>query len=385
MPKGFAWRWPSKEEILEIAAQQPSIAGVAGALGVPKTTFKDFIDREGYRQEVVKSLRGGIDRPVVAASSPSYPSYADDLYALLRKQTKQGGMTISELADELNCAPKQIRECVEELVDDGRHIHRSGEIVSAYVMPGLEESVTVDIEPKERLWLGVVSDTHLGSCLQQPTLCKAFMERSADRFDLSGWVHVGDATDGQGVYRGQEHETWIHGADDQAEYFAEAYPDTGVPTWIVSGNHDYVHISKAGADVIARIAEKRDDVHPIGHRGGYLDIGGLSVYLWHPTGGASYAKSYKLQKRVEGFSDTNKPHVLLTGHLHQFVWVWHRNVHAFLVPSWQQTSVFIRSLGHESMIGGIVLEVGFDDNGVPVEVTPHLSKYDPIDHDYPRW
>lgn len=305
------------------------------------------------------------------------------IYALLKP--RQDGATYEELADTLDVAPRRVKEAVVELEKRGKYVARSGKVVSAYIMPGVEERVTIDVEPKDTYYIGVLGDTHFGSLLQQPTLLNAFMERAMERFELDCWIHCGDATDGQGVYKGHAQELWLNGADDQADYFIEAYPETGVPTNIISGNHDYSHIARGGADVLRRITDSRPDITALGHRGAYVNIGGVAAYIWHPTGGSSYAKSYKVQKRVEAFSDTDKPHFLLTGHLHQWVHVWHRNIHAFLIPSWQKTSVFIRSLGYESMIGGMVLEVGLDDAGDPIEVTPHLTKYDPLDKDYPRW
>lgn len=311
---------------------------------------------------------------------------SEKLYAYLRSARNRSGVHLSDLADEFDCSPQRIRDAVGEAEKSGKHLHRVGEVVSAHVLPGTENRVSLDIEPREKMYIGIVSDTHLGSKKQQPKRLYEFMMRAADEYPLDCWLHAGDLTDGiPEVYQGHMHEVWMTRADDQVEYAAQVYPDTGVDTWAIAGNHDEKANKKAGINVVAGMAERREDFHYVDFYGGYVDVGGISCYLWHPPGGSSYAKSYKLQRFVEGFDDTGKPDFVFAGHLHQFTWVWHRGVQAFLVPSFQGTTTFIRRLGYQSMVGGMVVEVSRDDYGVPVEVTPRLTRLDAIENDYPGY
>jgi len=101
-----------------------------------------------------------------------------------------------------------------------------------------------------------------------------------------------------------------------------------------------------------------------GNRGARLDCGGVIFELWHPQGGGSYARSYKLQKHIESYALGEKPAVLLTGHYHQFCYLDERGVHALLCPTFQGGgSAFGKAIGGAPSIGGLVLSCAVTEHG----------------------
>lgn len=377
----YDWGSFSDEDLLRLIRQHGSMTRAATALGIPRSTFSDEMRRRGLATDLPPPGQTTAKKIPVENG----PDIRSKVYDILRAKTQQDGISIYDIADALDVAPQRVRNALAVLERSGKSIHRAGDMVSAYVLPGVEHRVRVDVGGASRFKVGIVSDTHFGSKMQQPSALRAYMERATDEHEPVCWLHVGDLTDGFGVYRGQANEVWLTGADEQAEYAASAYPDTGCPTKIIGGNHDESFLKSSGSDVIRRFAALRQDVEPVGWRGAYVDVGGVSFYLWHGSGGVAYARSYRLQKRIESFGDSDKPHILLAGHWHQYCHVWHRGVHGFLVPSFQGTTLYIRSLGYESLVGGMVLEVVLDDEGEPAVIVPHVTRIRDVPvSDYPK-
>lgn len=234
---------------------------------------------------------------------------------------------------------------------------------------------------------GVVSDTHLGHVHQQLTHLTDFYER-ARAFGAEFMLHCGDLVDGQRMHRDQEFELFKHGVKAQGDYAATHLPvlrdkrGCALPTYAIGGNHDGSGWNSAGADVLGHIAAQRPDFHPIGAPAATFTIGGLRIYMLHPDGGVSYARSYKLQKIVEGFEADSKPHILLCGHWHIQCHVSVRNVEAFALPCFQAQTGYIKRKGLQPVIGGYLMEVEYDEHGL-VSISPTFVRYsDPIPRDY---
>jgi hypothetical protein len=186
------------------------------------------------------------------------------------------------------------------------------------------------------------------------------------------------------MHRDMPYELHVHGADAQTKYAVEHYPrKAGVTTHLITGNHDDSHWNDAGTDVVRSFCEKRDDTRYIGVRGAYIEFGGVNVYLWHPKSGPAYARSYKLQKWIEGVSAAEKPHMLFAGH-------WHianhlpayRNVEGFLTPCWQSQTPFEKTLGLQPVIGGLIIDLYTAEDGIADLKTHWCLEHVPIAEDY---
>lgn len=83
---------------------------------------------------------------------------------------------------------------------------------------------------------------------------------------------------------------------------------------------------------------------------------GAIIHLWHPMGSMSYAKSYKLQKKIEKYGAGEKPHILLGGHVHSFAVVEERGVFAVFCPTFQASgSAFSKRIGGSPALGGLIV------------------------------
>jgi hypothetical protein len=168
-------------------------------------------------------------------------------------------------------------------------------------------------------------------------------------------VVPGDWVDG--CYKHGVFELSHTGLTDQTRDLQETLPKLdGLSYHGITGNHDETFADLSGVNVGCVISTARPDIHFYGRCGAFLQIKGAVIHLWHPLGGMSYAKSYKLQKQVEKYGAGEKPHILLGGHVHQFCCVEDRGVFAVFCPTFQASgSAFSKRLGGQPALGGLVL------------------------------
>lgn len=236
---------------------------------------------------------------------------------------------------------------------------------------------------KKPFKIGVISDTHFGSVVQQPTLTHL----AYDYFKKQGVVMVinaGDLTDGDGtVYSGHLYELFLHGADKHVQYVVDNYPKANFPTKFINGNHDESFYKSAGMDVGKRITDKRPDLECLGLYGAYINIGNIKIYVMHPDGGGAYAQSYKLQKIVEKLPSGKKPHILIVGHYHNSsVLLSYRNVFCLQMPAMQAQTPFARRKGLSVEMGFVVLEITPDEKGIGCIKLDYQPLFEPIEGDY---
>ena len=232
--------------------------------------------------------------------------------------------------------------------------------------------------------IGVVSDTHLGSQMQQLTLLgeayKKFKEEG-----IKTVIHAGDLVEGNGKqYKGQLYEMFLHGADKMLEYAEKAYPCVkGITTYVIGGSHDYSYFKDGGYDILKKLSEKRKDIKYIGNAGSFLHFGKIRIYVMHPSGGVPYARSYRLQKIISEFKDKEKPNIILCGHLHITCGLpTYRNVGGFQLPCFQLQTQYLREKGLSPDIGYLILEIFPDAKGISHFKTDWHIFYTPVEGDY---
>ena len=237
---------------------------------------------------------------------------------------------------------------------------------------------------KKPFKIGVVSDTHLGSMMQQLTLlCEAYRFFKAN--GITKVLHCGDFVEGNGKqYKGQLYEMFIHGADQMLDYAIKAYPkEIGITTYVIGGSHDYSYFKADGYDILKKIAEKRTDIKYLGNAGAYLNFGGVKINLSHPSGGVPYARSYRIQKAIEQCPPATKPNILLVGHLHITVELpCYRNVAGFQVPCFQAQTQYLKEKNLNPDIGFLVLEITPDEKGLSSFKTDWHINYVPVEGDF---
>jgi predicted phosphodiesterase len=229
----------------------------------------------------------------------------------------------------------------------------------------------------------VISCTQIGSKYQQMSHLYTFY-KLCKRRRIKTVLHCGDLVDGTRVYRGQEYELFLHGADAQVDYTVDNYPMIdGITTKVIVGNHDESFWKYDGFNVVKAICQRRDDMEYLGDYLAFLDEEFIKIAVMHGGGGVAYARSYKLQKIIEQFSPQNKPHMLFAGHWHvQNHIPAYRNVEGFMMGCFQSQTPFLTRLGLTPNIGGLIVEYRADSTGLLGIKTEWIPFYVPLKNDY---
>lgn len=205
---------------------------------------------------------------------------------------------------------------------------------------------------------GVVSDTHIGS-IHEKTAELGAAYRYFHKEGIKDVFHCGDVAEGEGVYRGQEYERYMTGADTLVKHIVETYPAiNGMKTYFITGSHDLSYYKTAGYDIGIRISEHRPDMIYLGQDTADLKITkNFTIRLVHPGGGTSYALSYQVQKYIESLSGGQKPTIILFGHYHKAEYLpCYRNIFAFQSGCFQGQTTFMRRKRLPSHLGFWTIE-----------------------------
>jgi len=310
---------------------------------------------------------------------PHQESGCETLLVFLRKPR-----TITELAECADRSEKTIHAWLDELKEKGYNFHRVNDLWSLDKTVVPAES-TISHETDElHLTIGIVSDTHLASKMQQLTFLNDFYDRCAD-LGITSVYHAGDILAGVDVYPGQDSEIFKHTEDDQTDYVIQAYPKRkGITTYHIGGNHDLVFVKRGAADPNYRIALERDDIQYLGPYSAWVKLAeGCMMYLLHPDGGGAYAISYRGQKLVESFEGGRKPNIAVIGHYHKQLYMRERNVHVIMPGAFESQTIFLRRKMIQPQVCGTILDLDFDDDGSIQTVRPSFVSYlIPKEHDY---
>jgi UDP-2,3-diacylglucosamine pyrophosphatase LpxH len=210
--------------------------------------------------------------------------------------------------------------------------------------------------------LAVISDTHIGSLYHRAAALAAFYAE-AEKQKVSAVLCAGDILAGWKVYRGQEFELRDRGLEEQLQRLALEWPDRGLRTLFITGNHDASIKNLAGVSVGNAIRNVRKDLEFIGEDQATIELKTQSgdpvrVMLIHPGGGTSYALSYKVQKLVESLSGGQKPHLLCVGHYHKAEFIpSYRNVSIIQAGTFESQTPFMARQGLAAHVGGWIVEI----------------------------
>lgn len=270
------------------------------------------------------------------------------------------------------------RELLDEIEGRGFFVSKVPPTVS-----GKTFSVDVKKMAGNKYRFGVISCTHIGSKYQQLTHLHTFYNVCKKR-GVDTILHCGDLIDGEKIYRGQEYELFLHGADAQRDYAISNYPKIkGIQTKVILGNHDESFYRTSGLNIVKAISESRDDIDYLGDYLAYIDMAGIKVAIMHSGGGVAYSRSYKPQKIVEQLAPEAKPHMLFIGHWHVACYIPHyRNCETYSIGSFQAQTPFLTRLGLFPNIGGVIVEVVTDSTGIKSVKSEWVPFYVPIKNDF---
>jgi predicted phosphodiesterase len=222
---------------------------------------------------------------------------------------------------------------------------------------------------EQRVKIGLIGDTHLGSLFADMSVLKTAYHIFKKQ-GVKSVYHAGDILAGEKMYRGQEYELGVHGADAQVGFCVNNYPEAnGITTHFITGNHDGSFFKRAGLDIGQIIASKRPDLHYLGPDEQDVIITGKGnrraiLRLTHPRKGTAYAISYQTQKMIEAWSGGDKPAIVAIGHYHKAEYIFYRNVHAFQVGCIEKQTPFMKGQNIAAMLGFWILDFVISNRGV---------------------
>jgi len=203
---------------------------------------------------------------------------------------------------------------------------------------------------------GLVSDTHLGSKFEAINELHTFYEICKER-KVDFMLHSGDMVDGAAsMHKGFLYDLHKLGADDQIQYVIEQYPNNGLVTYYILGNHDLSHEKANGTNIAKPISTARPDMIYLGDVEEDLVMNGIKIRLYHAGNGA-YAISYPMQKYINAIQGGNKPNVICAGHLHSSYYLPYRNIHAIGSGCFEWQTTWMRSKGIQVVVGGWIVTI----------------------------
>jgi len=384
-----------KIDLIKTLSQKYSDSEIAKIL-------KDTYPNEEFSRNSVKRIRQvkNIKKKREVLLTPQINTQVD--YSEGKKKIlewlKEDKLSIGEISRRLDRSKETVIKMLDALKEEGYEISLDEETKQAE----LRKIVKTEFKPIkfQKLYrttykIGLISDTHLCSKFQQITLLHtAYRIMEKEKVDFC--IHCGDLVDGWEVYRGQEFEIFTKGIDEQREYAIQNYPKTKkFKTYIVSGNHDYSFIKKYGYNIVRAICREREDLVYRGEVGAKFEIKDIIVELLHPTGGKSYAISYKPQKFIEAMAgdiisqiQTKKeakiPQIFLIGHYHSSLYFPYLGFSIYAVPCFQATTPYLKARGYHPSIGFwiISLSVGERRNCGIIENKYYDFSSEIIENDY---
>ena len=281
---------------------------------------------------------------------------------------------LQEICDTLELKDYEVIGIVELLKQDGELIdYVNGEIVRLK-KPVKSDDIYQIPNNMEHIKLLLISDTHLASKYDRLDILRYLYARAEDN-KVNYVLHSGDLTEGLSGRPQQLYELKEVSYTGQRDYVIDKYPQSDIPTYICSGNHDLWWIKQCGADIVKDICNQRQDLHYLGSDCEDLKIGKLKIRLFHGRGGQAYAKSYKIQKYLDTIPIAEKPHILQTGHIHQAFYYKQDDTHCFQTSCLQDLTPFARSMGLSNDKSVWWVDVYMDDKGNPIQVKQELETF----------
>lgn len=232
------------------------------------------------------------------------------------------------------------------------------------IVPGMTKVPVIDFEG-ERIRIGVITDTHIGSKqFAESRLFQAFDEFRKEQVDFI--VHAGDVTEGMSNRPGHIYELDHLGYDAQKEVAIKLFSEwTDTEIYAIDGNHDRWFIKSSGALIVKDIAEALGNFHFLGHDEGDISLNGkATLKLWHGEDGNSYALSYRLQKIAESLSGGEKPNAMICGHTHKYVKIFERNIWIVSAGSIQAQTQWMRGKRIAAHVGFCIMDLWVNDKGI---------------------
>lgn len=282
--------------------------------------------------------------------------------------------SLKEVCEELRLKDYEVIGLVKLMQEEGEMIdYVNGELVKLK-KPLKSEDVYQIPNNMGHLRLLLISDTHLGSKFDRVDILR-YLYAKAEDTNTNYVLHSGDLTEGLSGRPQQLYELKETSYTGQRDYAIDKYPESSVPTYIISGNHDLWWIRQCGSDIVKDICSHRENMIYLGSDCEDLQIGKLKIRLRHGNSGSSYARSYKVQKYLDSIPLEERPHILQTGHIHQAFYMKQDKTHCFQTSCLQDLTYYEKSMGFGNDKSCWWVDINMDDRGNPVQVVQELESF----------
>lgn len=366
---------PEIEEMAKWAAENASPAGrtaIQEHFGVSEWQAREIAQRAAHllRKEPIEVTPPALS--TLRKFDPVDPAFRAPTVQKLRKTR----MSLNELAAFLGTDESQAQDMVRSLKGAGYLVE---EAEGQFSIGKLRPDTAIQMGDYSRLvaqqyTFATLADSHLVSQHQRLDVLE-FCFEECKRRGIKDVYLIGNMIDG---YRERINggEVFFRNLTDQCMYAADHWPGRpGVTTRFVTADcHEGWFAKKVGINVGYHLEDcfqraGRQDVQYVGHmerdfvlkspKGDARAI----LRLFHPSGGSSYAISYKPQKFVESYQGGQKPAILLIGHFHKMGSFYIRNVNCLLTGCAQDQTRWMRSKGIEAHVGFYIVTIEQDKKG----------------------
>ena len=314
----------------------------------------------------------------------------------------KNGLTTIELSEYLDRSPSSVLHITSEMREQGYNIYQENNTVTlvkeAFSLPTynlsgvLADSMVVKI--------AVLSDLHCGSKHEQITHRKAFVQYAREQGYRKFFV-PGDLCTGIHVYKGHALDTYALQSEQQEYLVEEAVKPLDDEDWfILGGNHDFSWIKNSSVDIIWRVCQKYEQLHFLGYDLADVKLTDKhAIRLWHPSGGVTYAASYRIQKGIEQVLAENSMvlselvygannalvKTIFAGHLHRDASVHEGGMFAMLASCFEgQTSYLARKPLYPRIAGNLYTFYLNDAGNVAKMISEHVPFVE-IKEDYRKY
>jgi biotin operon repressor/predicted phosphodiesterase len=302
---------------------------------------------------------------------------------ILKKIKKK--WSVSYLAKQLDTSEENILNTIMRLQFEGYGISTWQEGGNKFVQLELinrkksePKSFNLDIVDNT-FKFAVFSDTHIGH--------KQSRREEVQRFIISAYSRgvrdiffAGDLLEGHymSIRPTSIKELEAIGFDDQLDLADETLPTLkGLTYHMISGNHDGTFGRHAFANPIKQLAKRRKDIVFHGHNFAKLDLTPtVDISLVHPTDGIGQNYSLKMRQHIDRAHYSKLTRFIFMGHYHKFDHTHYKGIDGFIMPAFVGRSHFMDDKNLESVIGGIVLTLNFNDQLDLVSFVPEYFFYD---------
>ena len=223
-----------------------------------------------------------------------------------------------------------------------------------------------------------VSDPHLGSIYDRPDVLQ-YVYDECDRRGVELIFCSGDYTDGfypdRPSYMKQQK---VHGYEQMLDYVLNVHPYSRyIKFYTISGNHDNTFTFSDNKDICEEVSKLRDDFIYLGKDCADVNLGNLSLRLYHGYGKARDTLCERARKYYDSLDDENIPDIIQMGHIHHSFYTTFDYTHVFQTAALTDQISYIgkRNMGIERSCWFAQIEV--DDYGNIINVIPELVSFGP--------